>query len=138
VAGRVRGAWVAHAPVVCLATPLPTLYAITNSRNLKLVHTATPDTTRLSCLCRVRFGGVNWIPDSSRLSPTENLKSEHVIIAIVQFRPPSQTRHRLNCLVVSGGRCELCITEPTVFVFVLYKMCTTGSRQQTGQRMYSV
>jgi len=25
----------------------------------------------------VRFGGVNWIPDNSRLSPTENLNSGH-------------------------------------------------------------
>jgi len=33
---------------------------------------------KLSCLCRVRFRGVNWIPDNSRLSPTENLKSKHV------------------------------------------------------------
>jgi len=40
--------------------------------------TATPDTTKLSCLRRARFGGVNWIPDNSILSPTENLKSEHV------------------------------------------------------------
>ena len=45
---------------------------------LKLIHTATPDTTKLACLCRVRFGGVNWIPDNSRLPPTENVKSEHV------------------------------------------------------------
>jgi len=45
---------------------------------LKLIHTATPDMTKLSSLCRVRFGGVNWITDNSRLSPTENLKSEHV------------------------------------------------------------
>ena len=45
---------------------------------LKLIHTATPNTTKLSCLCRVRFGGVNWIPDKWRLSPTKNLKSEHV------------------------------------------------------------
>ena len=46
---------------------------------LKLIHTATPDTTKLSRLCRLRFGGVNWIPDNSKLSPTENLlKSEHV------------------------------------------------------------
>jgi len=36
------------------------------------------DKNCLSCLCGVRFGGVNWIPDNSRLSPTENLKSEHV------------------------------------------------------------
>ena len=50
----------------------------TPSVPLKLIHTATPDTTKLSCLCRVRFGGVNWIPDNSRLSPTENLMFEHV------------------------------------------------------------
>jgi len=31
---------------------------------LKLIHTATPDTTKLSCLRRVRFGDVNnCIPD---------------------------------------------------------------------------
>jgi len=46
--------------------------------NLKPIHSAAPDTTKLSCLCRVRFGGVNWIPDNSRLSHTENVKSEHV------------------------------------------------------------
>jgi len=35
----------------------------------------TPDTTKLSCLCRVRFGGVNWIPaDNPRLSPTGNFE----------------------------------------------------------------
>ena len=45
---------------------------------LKLTHAATPDTTKLSCLCRVRFGGVSLIPDNSRLSLTENSKSEHV------------------------------------------------------------
>jgi len=50
----------------CLGTPL------------KPFRTATPDTTKLSRLCRVRFGVVNWIPDNSRLSQTENLKSEHV------------------------------------------------------------
>jgi len=50
----------------CLGTPL------------KPIRTATPDTTKLSRLCRVRFGGVSWIPDNSRLSQTENLKSEHV------------------------------------------------------------
>jgi len=44
----------------------------------KLIHTATPETTKLSCLCRVGFGSVNWILDNARLSPTEKLKSEHV------------------------------------------------------------
>jgi len=44
----------------------------TLARNaLKLIHTTKPDTTKLSCRCRVRFCGVNWIPDNSRLSPTE-------------------------------------------------------------------
>jgi len=45
------------------------------------MHTATPDTTKLSCLCRDRLSGlsgVNWIPDNSRLLLTENLKSENV------------------------------------------------------------
>jgi len=45
---------------------------------LKPIHTATPDTTKLSCARRVGFGGVNWIPDNLRLSPTVNLKFEHV------------------------------------------------------------
>jgi len=45
---------------------------------LEPVHTATPDTTKLSRLCRVRFDGVNWIPGNSRLSPTENMKSGHI------------------------------------------------------------
>ena len=41
---------------------------------------------------------MNWIPDNSRLSPTENLKSETVtLIAIVQFTPPRQTRQRQDC-----------------------------------------
>jgi len=41
---------------------------LSNAVLLKLIHTATPDTTKLSCLCRVSFGGVNWIHDNSRLS----------------------------------------------------------------------
>jgi len=68
-----------------------------------------PDTTKLSCLCRVRFGGVNWIPaDNPRLSPTGNFE--------VSTRPERSsnshrlTRHRQDRLVVSGGRCGLCIT----------------------------
>jgi len=56
------------------------LWTRVGSRNrvLKLIHTDTPDTTKLFCLCRVRFVGVNSIADNSRLSPTENLKSGHV------------------------------------------------------------
>jgi len=64
----------------------------------RLVHTATPDTTRLSCRCRVRLGGVNWIPtDNSRLSPTENnLKSERV-----ESNRPTHTRHDTDRTVLS-------------------------------------
>ena len=54
------------------------------------------------------FGDVNSIPDNSRLSPTENLKSEDVH----SNRPiHTGTRHRQDRLVVSGGRCELGISD---------------------------
>ena len=52
-------------------------------------------------LCRVCLGDANWILDNSRVSPTENIKS-YALIAIVQFTPPWQTRHRQDCFVVSG------------------------------------
>jgi len=39
-----------------------------------LIHTTTTNTIKLCCLCRVRFGDVNLIPDNSRLSPTENFR----------------------------------------------------------------
>jgi len=71
-------------------------------KSLKLIHTATPDTTKLSCLCRVRFGGVNWIPDNTGLSPTENLKSEHVQSNRPVHTAAHQTRHRQDRLVASG------------------------------------
>ena len=50
------------------------VYAIVDAYRtvVKLIRTATPNTTKLSCPCRVRFGCVNWIPDNSRLSPTKN------------------------------------------------------------------
>jgi len=67
-------------------------------RVLRLIHTATRDTTKQSCLRRVRLGGVNnWIPDNSRLSPTENVKSEHV-----QSNRPIHTRHYTDRTVLSG------------------------------------
>ena len=53
-------------------------YRMQPTVTVKLIHTATPDTTKLSGLCRVRFGGVNWLPDNLGLPPTENSKSEHV------------------------------------------------------------
>jgi len=63
-----------------------------------------PDMTKLSCLCRLRFGGVNGIPDNSRLShsQTGNLKSEHVQSNRPVHTAAHQTRHRQDRLVVSG------------------------------------
>ena len=67
---------------------------------LKLIHTATPDTTKRSRLCRVCFGGVNWIPDNSKLSPTENLKSEHVQSnRPIHAGTPDTTQTGLSCRV---------------------------------------
>jgi len=49
--------------------------------------------------------------DSRQLKTVAGRKfgSLNTFRAIVQFTPPRQTRHRQDRLVVSGGRCELCI-----------------------------
>jgi len=39
---------------------------------LKLIHTATPDMTKLSCLCRVSFGGMNNFNVSVGLAAMRN------------------------------------------------------------------
>ena len=73
---------------------------------LKLIHTALQDTTKLTCLSYVRFGGMNWIPNNSRLSPIELevwTRSEQ------SSNSRRHTRHNtdrtiLSCLV---WRCEL-------------------------------
>jgi len=75
--------------------------------NLKLIYTATPDATKLSCLCRVRFRGLNWIHDNSRVSSTENLKSEHTLAVLSNSHRHARydsDRTVLSCLV---WRCEL-------------------------------
>ena len=54
-----------------------------------------PDTTKLSCLCRVRSGGVNWIPDCRR----QKIWSLNTFTAIVQFTPAHRTRHRQDGLL---------------------------------------
>ena len=74
----------------------------------KADHTATPDTTKLSCLCRVHFGGVNWIPDNSRLSPTENLRSEHV-----NSNYPIHTTTPFVILMTNTWRIKRCIIITT-------------------------
>jgi len=44
-------------------------------KTAELIYTATADTTKLSCLCRVRFGGVNWM-GSRQLKTVADRKSE--------------------------------------------------------------
>jgi len=73
-------------------------------KDKKLIHIGTPDTTKLSCLCRIRVGGVNWIRDSSRLSPTENWKSGHVQSnGPIHTATPDTTQTRQFCRVWRGG-----------------------------------
>jgi len=59
-------------------------------------RSARHDETVLSVSRPLRFGGVNWIPDNSRLSPTENLRSEHI-----QSNRTIYTRHDTDRTVLS-------------------------------------
>jgi len=72
---------------------------------------------------------VNCIPDNSRLSPAENMKSEHVQIAIVQFIPARHTRHRQDRLAVSGVAawpCELSRPDRPTTAFSV-GLCSTAA-----------
>ena len=68
---------------------------------LKLIHTATPDTTKLSCPCRVRFPGVNWIPPTTQDRHRQKIRSLNTLIAIVPFHSvtPDTTQTTLSCRV---------------------------------------
>jgi len=59
------------------------------------IHTATPDTTKPSSLCRVWRGGVNW-------TIAINTVGDSVQLSGIQFTPPKRTRHRQDRFVVSG------------------------------------
>jgi len=63
-------------------------------------HRQARTPTKQFCLCRVCLGGVNRILDDSRLAPTESLST---LLAIVQFTPPPQTRHRHDRFVLFGA-----------------------------------
>jgi len=71
------------------------------------------DKTVLSASRPVRRCGVNLIPDNSRLSPTENLKPEHVNSNCpIHTATPDTTQTGLFCRVWCGGvsrRCVLCL-----------------------------
>jgi len=70
---------------------------------LKLIHTATPDTKKLCCLCRDRLRGVNWIPDETQGCRRQKIWSLITFRSIVWFAPAQQTRHKQDRLVLSGG-----------------------------------
>jgi len=40
-----------------------------------------------------------------------NYVTATLCIAVVQFTPPRQTRHRPDCFVVFGGRCDYWVSE---------------------------
>jgi len=68
------------------------------------IHTATPDPTKQSCLRPVCLGGVNWIPDNSRLSPTGSLKSEHANSNCpIHSATPGTIQTGLSCRIWCGG-----------------------------------
>jgi len=106
----------------------------TQRKASRLIHTAAPDTTKLSCLCRVRFGGVNWIPDNSGLSPKEKVESEHVRsnCPIHTGTPDTtQTGAVLSCLV---WRCERSTTHAGGGV--IGGRAITPLPESTSQRSY--
>ena len=95
---------------------------------LKLVHNVTPDATKLFCLCRVCFGGLNWIPDNTRLSPTEKSWSINMIRAIFQFTPDT-AQTGPTCRVWCGG---VNWVGPTPYTLVGPTRFTPPGTTQTG------
>jgi len=65
---------------------------------LKLIHTATPDTTQTGLFCRVWFGGVNWVGPTAR-QVRSALKWS--VMAGGAVRPPDALRRRTH---LSGGQ----------------------------------
>ena len=66
------------------------------------IHTATPDATRRSCLCRVWCaavwtGRLLWTCSDFKFSVGDS-----PVLSGIQFTPPKRTRHRQDSFVVSG------------------------------------
>ena len=112
-----------------------------NRRDIKYVtfrrnshRHARPDKTVLYVSClrrRCEF-------DSRQLKTVAGRKkwSLNTLIAILQFTPPCQTRHRQNCFVVSGGRCELSIRRTQLrAALVIALICIAGKCCQRNVKM---
>jgi len=67
------------------------------------LHTATPDTTKQSCLCRVGRGGVNWTVLLLKRSDFNCSVGDSLELSRIQFTPPRQTRRGQDCFVWPGG-----------------------------------
>ena len=65
-----------------------------------LVHTATPDTTKQSCLCRVWCDGVNWTIAINLFKLQIFYRRRSRVAG--QFTPLKRARHRQDSFVVSG------------------------------------
>ena len=65
-----------------------------------LVHTATPDTTKQSCLCRVWCDGVNWTIAINVFKLQIFYRRQSRVAG--QFTPLKRARHRQDSFVVSG------------------------------------
>jgi len=65
------------------------------------IYTATPDTTKQSCLCRVWRGGVNWIIAVNVLNFQISV-GDSLQLSGIQFTSQKLTRHRQGSFVVSG------------------------------------
>ena len=57
-------------------------------------HTSTPDTTKQSCPCRVRRGGVNWTVAINVIRLQIFCRLDSLELSGIQFTPPKRTRNR--------------------------------------------
>ena len=98
-------------PAVAPAVPAPP----DTLRHTSSVHTATPDTTRRSCLCRVWCAGVNWTIALNVFRLQMFCRSATVLSCRESnFTPPKRTRHcRQDSFVVSGVAVCVSLNRPT-------------------------
>jgi len=113
-----------------------------NTYPIHAICQARPDKTVLSVSCLTRR--YEWIPEDARLSPTENLKSEHGNSNCPIYTATRDTTQ--DRLVESGGRCELSINKSLVAVgdvkadllWICYAACYFAPKVYGGMPSSSV
>ena len=100
------------------------------THHLELVHTATPDTTKLFCLCRVHFGGVDWIPDQLKtVADRKIVKSERVRSnRQIHTGTPDTTQTGPSCRVWCGAVCVRHVGWARVSQCPCLYVCRPGAR----------